>query len=388
MRIAILSNAFPPDGRGGAERITALQADVLFERQNEISVWAPESDASRSEEGDSRSDSVHRFSSSFSKLNSMNPFQRLAFHLADRGVNHRVAREILTWKPDVLMTHNVSGCGMGTASYIQARGICWIHTVHDVQLFEPSGKIRSDRNSNIAELCWRACWAALRRLFFGVPNVLVSPSAWLLHMHERYGFRGKKMVILPNPIDVAAEELGHAMHQPSTLAFVGRLSMDKGVDIFADVCRHLIRQGLVNRVLIAGDGPDRHVLPTDPMIDLRGAVSFEEAHAIIAEADLLIAPSRLAENQPTVILEAMAEGTPVIASDTLGARELLTGTNAPLIPWSGDVAETFTKTAISLLSDSKRWHAISHAMHERARVRHDAELYAENLMRLIHGCKS
>lgn len=387
MKIAILSNAFPPDGRGGAERIAALQADVLFEREHEIAVWAPDSDAARSEEGSSGSDTIHRFSSAFDKIATFGLFRRLAFHFSDRGVNHHVAHQILDWKPDVLMTHNLTGCGIGTPSYLQSRGVCWIHTLHDVQLFEPSGKMRADRKAFFYETIWRKIWATIRRGTFGVPNVLVSPSAWLLHMHEHYGFRGKKMVILPNPMDVSSDDLGHTMHQPSTLAFVGRLSMDKGVDIFADVCRHLIRQGVVNRVLIAGDGPDRSMLPTDPMIDLRGAVSFEEAHSIIAEADLLIAPSRLAENQPTTILEAMAEGTPVIASDAHGARELLMGTDAPLIPWTGDVAAEFTKAAVSLLSDPKRWHEISHAMHDRARARHEAEFYADNLIHLIETCE-
>lgn len=394
MRIAILSNAFPPDGRGGAERIAALQADVLFERGNEVAVWAPgekvgsrKSEVGSSDADFNPEDAIHRFASAFTKLSSLSILRRLAFHFSDRGVNHHVAHEILNWKPDVLMTHNLTGCGLGTAKYIQAHGVCWIHTLHDVQLFEPSGKMRADRKPYFFETFWRFCWARLRRMTFGVPNVLVSPSGWLLHMHEHYGFKGRKMTILPNPMDISPDELAHTLHQPSTVVFVGRLSMDKGVDVFADVCRHLIRQGVVNRILVAGDGPDHKMLPVDGLIEARGAVPFEEAHAMIAEADLLIAPSRLSENQPTVILEAMSEGTPVIASDTAGARELLAGTDAVLIPWSGDVFEAFTKESISLLADSKRWHAISRAMHDRARERHDSEKYADQLIDLIKSCE-
>jgi glycosyltransferase involved in cell wall biosynthesis len=206
-----------------------------------------------------------------------------------------------------------------------------------------------------------------------------------LHAHEHYGFRGKKMTILPNPVDIPSSDLQHALHYPSTLTYIGRLSLDKGVDIFADVCRHLIRKGDVNRVLVAGDGPERGALPVDTMLNWRGQTSFEEAHAMIAESDLLIAPSRLAENQPTVILEAMAEGTPVVASDTAGARELLAGTGAPLIPWTEDVADVFTKEAISILNDTRRWHAISRAMYDRARERHDAEKYGDQLVALMQG---
>jgi glycosyltransferase involved in cell wall biosynthesis len=155
MRIAILSNAFPPDGRGGAERIAALQADVLFERGHEVAVWAPGEKVESSTCGSNNSDackildsSIHRFPSLFTNLDSLNAFRRCSFHISDRGVNHHVAHEIYLWKPDVIMTHNLTGCGFGTASYLQSRGIRWIHTLHDVQLFEPSGQKRADRKSH------------------------------------------------------------------------------------------------------------------------------------------------------------------------------------------------------------------------------------------------
>src|SRR5512133_3732915 len=105
MRIAILSNTFPPDGKGGAEIIAALQADVLFERGHEVAVWSPgeRGEASEVQSLDSELNQegvIHRFSSGFTKLNSLNIFRRLAFHIADRGVNHYVAHQIYLWKPD------------------------------------------------------------------------------------------------------------------------------------------------------------------------------------------------------------------------------------------------------------------------------------------------
>lgn len=379
MRIAILSNAFPPDGRGGAERIAVLQADALVARGHDVQVWAPRS----AEVKESDREDVHRFSSSFYRLNNMGWIRRLLFHFFDLQAHSHVVGTILTWKPDAIISHNVMGCGFQTPSHVQRHGIRWIHVLHDVQLYEPSGCVRSDRGERFYERISRTCLSVIRRGLFGKPDVLVSPSAWLLREHERYGFTGMQNEILPNPVEINPLATSRAFHRPATIAFVGRLSKEKGIGIFAEVCRRLLREGIANRIVVAGDGPARKELPVEPEIDVRGSVSLEEARAVIAEADLLVAPSRLAENQPTVILEAMAEGTPVITSDTEGARELLDGTDAPLIPWSRATTKTFVETATSLIFDAKKLHAISHAMVERAQARHDVTTYGEKLEALM-----
>jgi glycosyltransferase involved in cell wall biosynthesis len=379
MRVAILSNTFPPDGRGGAERIAALQADALVARGHEVQVWAAQS----SETMESDREDVHRFASSVWQLESMKLFHRFLFHLMDLQAHSHVVGSILTWKPDVIISHNLTGCGFQTPSNIQRHGVRWIHVLHDVQLYEPSGQVRADRGERLYERIWRGWWGALRHSVFGKPDVLVSPSAWLLREHQRHHFTGVRNEVLPNPAEIDSLATSRAFHRPGTMAFVGRLSKEKGIGIFAEACRHLLHNGSVNRVIVAGDGPCRKELPVEPEIDVRGTVSSEEARAIIAEADLLIAPSRLAENQPTIILEAMAMGTPVIASDTEGARELLEGTDAPLIPWSGNATKVFVETATALIFDPKKMHAISHAMVERARARHDVSAYGEKLEGLM-----
>ena len=45
MRFAILTNAFPPDGRGGAERTAFMQADALACLGHDVRVWAPDKGA-------------------------------------------------------------------------------------------------------------------------------------------------------------------------------------------------------------------------------------------------------------------------------------------------------------------------------------------------------
>ena len=126
----------------------------------------------------------------------------------------------------------------------------------------------------------------------------------------------------------------------------------------------------------------------DARVILRGALSFEDARKAITEADILIAPSQILENQQTVILEAMAEGTPVVATDTGGTRETLEGTGCPVISLNpklpaSQAAEALALAVTGLLSHPDEWTRMSEAMRAHAETKHGRERYFEELMGTI-----
>ena len=123
---------------------------------------------------------------------------------------------------------------------------------------------------------------------------------------------------------------------------------------------------------------------SDPRLELRGALSSEDARQVIAEADLLIAPSRILENQQTILLEAMSEGTPVAASDTGGTQETLDGTGCSVVTAGSGMIEEFEKAARRLLGHADAWSRASRAMQERAK-RRDQECYFSSLFGLLSG---
>ncbi len=386
MKIAILTNAYPPDGKGGAERIALLQAEGLASRGHDVSVWAPwESTSHRVIESSSRV-RVIRFPSRFSALSKRNALSRLFFHLGDLSPRNDVAREIVVWKPDVLITHNLTGCGIGSGAKVQKSWVKWIHVLHDVQLTEPSGQVRASQqssNQTIKQSFWRSFWSSLRRQSFGTPDVLVSPSKWLLDWHAGYGFHGKKEVVLPNPVEMG-EVRERTLHHPAKIAYIGRLSEDKG---FGDVLKMIpkLDAATVGRIVVVGDGPLAINASSlnDSRVDLRGALDHDGSRRVIAEADLLIAPSRILENQPTVILEAMAEGTPVIATDVGGVRELLDGTGVSILAVTDNLGERLAYEAKAILGDTERWATISRVLRRRAEERHRTDRYPDRLLSLL-----
>ena len=119
---------------------------------------------------------------------------------------------------------------------------------------------------------------------------------------------------------------------------VGRMVEQKGFGDLAAVAVDIGRE-----VVIAGDGPLRESLASSPAVRMPGAVSPAEALRYIEGASVLVAPSVIAadgsrDGIPTVLKEALALGTPVVASDAVGNPEVVRPAHGVLYP-AGDRAE-------------------------------------------------
>jgi glycosyltransferase involved in cell wall biosynthesis len=113
-------------------------------------------------------------------------------------------------------------------------------------------------------------------------------------------------------------------------AFVGRLTHEKGLDV---LLRALGPGAGIDGLLVVGDGPERPALEaaaSDCALPVRFCGYHEDVSPFLAAADLFVQPSR-SEGLPFSLLEAMAHGLPVIASDVGGIRGALDGSGR-LVP--------------------------------------------------------
>ena len=163
------------------------------------------------------------------------------------------------------------------------------------------------------------------RLAYPRCDLMIASSARMAReLRDDYAVRDTRLLVLPNPVDVASIRR-HAEHRPARprcrrlFVAAGRLVPQKGFDRLiarwpqTDVGDHLV---------ILGDGPDRLPLERqlsdlglDGRVQLRGFDPNPWAWYAIANAVLL--PSRF-EGMPNVALEALACGTPVIATPESG----------------------------------------------------------------------
>lgn len=107
------------------------------------------------------------------------------------------------------------------------------------------------------------------------------------------------------------------------IGYLGRLVLEKGLDVFADAIHAFAARGSKPRVLVVGDGPARPWFEEQlPDAIFTGELTGNDLARAIASADLLLNPS-ITEAFGNVTLEAMACGLPVIAAEASGTTNLV-----------------------------------------------------------------
>jgi glycosyltransferase involved in cell wall biosynthesis len=107
------------------------------------------------------------------------------------------------------------------------------------------------------------------------------------------------------------------------IIFLGRVVMEKGLDVFADAIHALDEREVNYRVLVVGEGPARPWFEQQlPRAIFTGEITGVELATALASADVLLNPS-ITEAFGNVTLEAMASGLPVIAAEATGSTNLV-----------------------------------------------------------------
>jgi phosphatidylinositol alpha-mannosyltransferase len=197
----------------------------------------------------------------------------------------------------------------------------------------------AERELPLQKVLRRFASAGLSRIEFGIA---VSAQA---KRFSRTIYRGRTAVI-PNGVDLgrftAARERARGAPPPDApleVLFVGRFGEPrKGFAVLLEAVSLLRDQGRKVRVSVAGDGPAERFTGRGERLGIRflGRLSDEELAVRYTESDLFCAPSVGGESFGMVIVEAMAAGCPVVASDIPGYAEAARG--AAVLAPAGDPA--------------------------------------------------
>ena len=158
----------------------------------------------------------------------------------------------------------------------------------------------------------------------------VSPVAAAFHARA-LGLDVERIMIVPNGVDVArfSAARSDARTRGGRIAFLGRLEHRKGADVAVRAFLRLASERPGLRLQVLGDGPQapalRALLAAAPetaaeRVELVGRVHPEVLPELLAAADVVIVPSRGGESFGLVLLEAMAVGSVIVASDIPGYR--------------------------------------------------------------------
>lgn len=135
------------------------------------------------------------------------------------------------------------------------------------------------------------------------------------------GFDSDKLKVKPNFVPSAKKnsKASYPESRPFAL-FVGRLSKEKGIDVLLRVW-----EGLSHDLVIVGSGPLESYVKerVKSNIHFLGQKSSADVSQLMHDADFLIAPSQCYETFGMVIIEAYAQGTPVICPSPSAMAELV-----------------------------------------------------------------
>lgn len=176
------------------------------------------------------------------------------------------------------------------------------------------------------------------------------------------------VAVVPNPVRVG--QVDDSRREPGTVLFLGRLEQNKGIYELLDALAIVARQFPDVLLLVGGDGETRQVqekagkLGISANVELLGWVNGPQKQDLFKRASVLVLPS-YKEGLPMAVLEAMAEGIPVVATAVGGVPYAVRDGSEGLLVNAGD-ANTLARALIRLLADPALCREMSEAGWRRA----------------------
>ncbi len=224
----------------------------------------------------------------------------------------------------------------------------------------------------------------------------VSPVAAAFHARA-LGLDPTRLTIVPNGVDVArfavhadgARDAARDGRSGQHLVFLGRLEPRKGADTVVRAFLLLAGDRPDLRLRVLGDGPLAGELqrivadaPDDVArrVDLSGRADPAALPRLLADADVALLPARGGESFGIVLLEAMAAGLPIVATDIPGYRAVARHEREALLVPPGDPV-ALARAAARLLDDVELAERLVRAGSRRA-AEHDWAVVADRMQQI------
>lgn len=383
-RVLIAADTYPPHVNGAATSCYRL-ATKLTARGYDVHVVSPHHISGPDTVEYYDEATVHRLRSYSAPTHE---FYRLVM---PRHANRVIDNLIAEIAPDVVHVqchYMIGDAAITSAEKRRIRLICTNHFMpENLDPFIPGPQF-------FKNIVSRRSWYDMGRLMRKA-NVVTTPT---LLSAEQMNDKAKLDYVVPvsNGIDVAKYELGDdevvAPHPHPTALFVGRLAVEKNVDVLLQALTMTDPELNVHAEII-GDGEQRDVLHQmakdlglEDRVVFRGLVTDEELREAYLRADVFTQPCT-AELQSLASLEAMSASTPVVLADALALPHLVrTGVNGYLFePYNPeDMANKMNAVLGAKATDRQ---AMGQASHDFA-ARHDHEKIMDVIHKMYRGATS
>jgi colanic acid/amylovoran biosynthesis glycosyltransferase len=176
---------------------------------------------------------------------------------------------------------------------------------------------------------------------------LVADTHQVRHYLGSFGAKLGPEYVIHNSVDLVGfpARCQYQTNRPATILAVGRLDAKKGFDVLIAACSILHKRGIEFHCMIVGDGLEwenlialRSRLEMDERVEMVGKLAFSQVRCRYYTSDIFAMPSVVTsegetDGMPTVVIEAMASGLPIVATRIAGIPEAVRdGLNGFLVP--------------------------------------------------------
>lgn len=289
-----------------------------------------------------------------------------------KKATHKIVNEIERIQPDVVHLHNIHGhdCDLEILfTYFKKNRTKLIWTFHDCWAFTgycayfdlaKCDKWKNNCNMcpSISEFSWffdksKELFEKKKELFMGLDLNIVTPSQWLADLVKQSFLREYPVYVINNGIDLGVFNTEKSNFRQKyglenkyiLLGVAFDWGKRKGLDVFVDLAKRLPDDYQI--VLVGTNDKTDKLLPSN-IISIHRTQNQQELAEIYAAADVFVNPTR-EENYPTVNMESIACGTPVLTFRTGGSPEMLDETCGVVVDC--DDVDALEKEVIRICKD-------------------------------------
>ncbi|MFK5938294.1 MAG: glycosyltransferase family 4 protein [Sulfurimonas sp.] len=311
MRILTVTNYYPPHFIGGYEIACQETMDFLKEQGHEVVVVT--SDYHKS---DITEDGILRNM----RLIQYNKTSRVQKEV-DEYHNYKTVRDaIKTTKPDLVYYWSLRGIGLSVIEASQKQNILKVFEIGDFWMYgymQKSSLLKQKIKSFLP--------------FLNKKNILITPticvSEWVAKEMKNV-YKSDTTYVYPNATLVPKKKISD--NTDIKFIFAGRIDEEKGLDLAIEALNKFatLHPTCSFSFDIYGSGEQAYMdkcqalaKPIDSMVSFKGKVQLKEE--IYSNASVLLMPTRMREPFGLVLIEAMAHGCAVIATNAYGPAEII-----------------------------------------------------------------
>lgn len=206
--------------------------------------------------------------------------------------------------------------------------------------------------------------AAVESMLRSAKIVVVYSELERQAVDERW--KGLDIRVLANAIPVRDEPIAERNNKVPQIIFFGRLHESKGLGEMVKACKQLADDGIEFKLNCYGDGPmkDEFLADITATIGERffygGVLKSSEKYSVLDKSDIFLLPSIYGEGLPMAILEAMAAGCVVVASEMASVASVIkNGVNGYMVEPRN--TEQLVARLKDILTDRTKWQPIREA---------------------------